>query len=234
MVSPSGSGIVYTASNARNAFGLAKSRLLPRMFTDVDRRTGVPAKALLFNLAVGVLFIVLLPSWQSLVEVMSVLAVFTFSIGSVSLHVFRNAGLGDDTTRLPGMKVIAPAAFVVSTLVILWEPWDILRKTIPVVVATLLYYVVAHVRHHFERGEVAGGIWLVVYLVLVYAVSFAGSFGGQGWLPGPWDSVVVGAVSLAMYLWGIRAGTAYLTSHRDIVEEIEHSHDAWEHEPAPA
>jgi amino acid transporter len=232
MVSPSGSGIVFTASNARNAYGLAKSRLLPRMFTDVNQRSGVPAKALLFNLAVGVLFIILLPSWQSLVEIMSVLAVFTFSIGAVSLHVFRNNGVGDDSTRLRGMNVIAPVAFVVSTLVILWEPWDILRKTIPVIVATLLYYVFVHVRHRFDRGELNGGIWLIVYLAVVYAVSYAGSFGGRGWLPGPWDSVVVGAISLALYLWGIRAGTAYLGAHQDIIDDIEHSHDAWGKEPA--
>ena len=122
------------------------------------------------------------------------LAVFTFSIGSVSLHVFRNNGVGDDSTRLRGMRVIAPAAFVVSTLVILWEPWDILRKTIPVIVATLLYYVVRRTSGTASpRGEIAGGIWLVVYLVVVYAVSYAGSFGGRGWLPGPWDSVVVAA-----------------------------------------
>ncbi len=234
MISPSGSGIVYTASNARNAYGLAKSRLLPRMFTDVDGRTGVPSKALLFNLAVGVLFIVLLPSWQSLVEVMSVLAVFTFSIGSISLHVFRNAGLGDESTRLPGMRVIAPAAFMVSTLVILWEPWDILRKTIIVMVATLLYYAVAHFRHRFESGELAAGGWMVVYLVLVYAVSYVGSFGGKGWLHGPWDSVVLGIVSLLVYTWGIRAGGTYLSAHPDIVEELHHSHDAWEQEKADA
>jgi amino acid transporter len=234
MVSPSGSGIVYTAANARNAYGLAKSRLLPRMFTDINGRTGVPAKALLFNLAVGVLFIVLLPSWQSLVEVMSVLAVFTFSIGSISLHVFRNAGVGDASTRLPGMQLIAPAAFVVSTLVILWEPWDILRKSIVVIVATLLYYAVAHVRHRFESGELAAGVWLVVYLILVYAVSYVGSFGGKGWLHGPWDSVVVGAASLLVYAWGIRAGGTYLAAHPEIAEDLKHSHDAWDKQTASA
>jgi peptidoglycan/LPS O-acetylase OafA/YrhL len=101
-----------------------------------------------------------------------------------------------------------------------------------VIVATLLYYVFAHFRHSFRRGEIAGGSWLVVYLVLVYAVSYAGSFGGRGWLPGPWDSVVVGAISLGLYLWGISAGTAYLTAHPEIVEDIEHSHDAWEKQPA--
>jgi amino acid transporter len=234
MISPSGSGIVFTASNARNAYGLAKSRLLPRTFTDVSERTGVPSKALLFNLAVGVVFIVVLPSWQSLVEVMSVLAVFTFSIGSVSLHVFRNAGLGDDSTRLPGMRFIAPAAFAVSTLVMIWEPWDTLRKTIPIIVATLLYYVVTHLRHSFARGEVAAGSWLVVYLTMAYAVSYVGSFGGKNLLHGPWDSVVAAGLSLVLYAWGVRAGTTYLQAHHDIVEEIEHSHDDWDKEPASA
>jgi amino acid transporter len=227
MVSPSGAGIVYTASNSRNAYGLAKSRLLPRIFSNVNKRTGIPSNALLFNLAVGVLFIVLLPSWQSLVEVMSVLIVFTFSIGSVSLRAFRNVGLGDESTRLRGMSVIAPAAFVVSTLVIVWEPWDTLRKTIPIVVATLLYYGFAHLRHRFDRGEVAGGIWLIVYLVLVYAVSYVGSF-GHNWLHGPWDSVVAGVISIAVYVWGVRAGTAYLRAHDEIIDDIEHSHDAWD------
>lgn len=232
MVSPSGAGIVYTASNARNAYGLAKSRLLPRTFTDIDERTGVPAKALLFNLAVGVVFIIVLPSWQSLVEVMSVLAVFTFSIGSVSLHVFRNVGLGDESTRLRGMSVIAPAAFAVSTLVIIWEPWDTLRKTIPIIVATLLYYVVTHLRHRFENGEIAAGIWLVVYLAMAYTVSYLGSFGGKSVLHGPWDSVVAAGLSLVIYAWGIRAGTTYLQGRDDIIEEIEHSHDDWDKEPA--
>lgn len=230
MLSPSGAGIVFTASNARNAYGLAKTRLLPKMFTDINKRTGVPAKALMFNLAVGVLFIVLLPSWQSLVEVMSVLAVFTFSIGSVSLHVFRNADVGNDSMRLRGMKIIAPAAFVISTLVVIWEPWDILRKTIVVIIATLLYYAFAHIRHSFSRGELAGGIWLLAYLVLVYAVSYSGSFGGQGWLPSPWESVVAGAISLGIYFWGIKAGTTYLTEHQEIIDDLNSSHDAWEDE----
>jgi amino acid transporter len=231
MVSPSGSGIVFTASNARNAYGLAKSRLLPKVFTDISESSGIPAKALLFNLAVGVVFIIALPSWQSLVEVMSVLAVFTFSIGSVTLQVFRNVGLGDDSTRLPGMRVIAPAAFVVATLVIIWEPWDTLRKTIPIIVATLIYYAITHVRKGFATGEIAGGVWIVVYLAVAYAVSYAGSFGGEGWLPGPCDSVVVSACSLVIYVWGIKAGTGYLTAHRDIIDEIEHTHDDWEREP---
>jgi hypothetical protein len=103
-----------------------------------------------------------------------------------------------------------------------------------VVVATLLYYAIAHVRHRFDTGELAAGVWLVAHLALVYVVSFVGSFGGRHWLHGPWDSVVVGAVSLLIYTWGIRAGGAYLEAHPEIVEELHHSHDAWEEQPVNA
>ena len=45
----------------------------------------------------------------------------------------------------------------------LWEPWDILRKTILIVLAMLIYYAVAQVRHRFSQGELAGGDWLVAH-----------------------------------------------------------------------
>lgn len=89
----------------------------------ISDKTGVPVVALLMNFVVGAEFVILLPSWHSLIEVFSALAALTFSIGSVSLNVFRNAGLGDTSTRLRGMNVMAPLAFRVSLSVIFWQDW---------------------------------------------------------------------------------------------------------------
>src|SRR5437763_1443495 len=49
MISPSGSGIVFTASNARNVFGLAKNRFFPGWWAEVHQGSGVPRRALLLN-----------------------------------------------------------------------------------------------------------------------------------------------------------------------------------------
>jgi amino acid transporter len=219
-ISPSGSGIVYTAANARNVFGLAKNGFFPKIVMRVSNRTGVPVVALLINFVIGAGMIVLLPSWHSLVEVLSGLAALTFSIGSVALFVFRNVGLGGPATRLPGMKIIAPAAFAVSSLVILWQEWDTLWKTLIPVSVGLVWFVVSFATGRRDPGDLAGGIWLVVYIAFVYFVAGIGSFGGAGWIPQPWDSIAVVIGALATYWWGVKAGTKFLQNHATLLRTL--------------
>lgn len=219
-ISPSGSGIVYTAANARNVFGLAKNGFFPHAVMRVSDRTGVPVIALLVNFVLGAGTIILLPSWHSIVEVLSALAALTFSIGSVSLLVFRRVGLGDDASRLRGMAVVAPAAFVVSSLVILWQDWSTLWKTVIPLLVGLVWFVVSFLRGERNRGDVAGGIWLVVYITFVYVIAAISSYGGADWLPQPWDSIVVAVGALACYFWGVRAGATYLAGHDRLLERL--------------
>lgn len=219
-ISPSGSGIVYTAANARNVFGLAKNGFFPHAVMRVSERTGVPVVALLVNFVLGAGTIILLPSWHSIVEVLSALAALTFSIGSVSLLVFRRVGLGDDTSRLRGMAVIAPVAFVVASLVILWQDWSTLWKTVIALVVGLVWFVVSFIRGERDPGDLAGGIWLVAYIAFVYLVAAIGSYGGAGWLAHPWDSIVVALGALAAYFWGVRAGAQYLEGHPRLLDRL--------------
>lgn len=219
-VSPSGSGIVYTAANARNVFGLAKNGFFPRVVMRVSDRTGVPVVALLVNFVLGAGTIILLPSWHSIVEILSALAALTFSIGSVSLLVFRRVGLGDDASRLRGMTVIAPAAFVVASLVIVWQDWSTLWKTVIPLVVGLVWFVVSFLRGERNPGDLAGGIWLVAYIAFVYVIAAVGSYGGAGWITAPWDSIVVAVGALGAYFWGVRAGSAYLTGHRRLLDRL--------------
>ena len=219
-ISPSGSGIVYTAANARNVFGLAKNGFFPRIVMSVSQRTGVPVIALFVNFVIGVAMIVLLPSWHSLVEVLSGLAALTFSIGSVSLFVFRNVGLGGPATRLPGMKIAAPAAFAVSSLVIVWQEWDTLWKTLIPIAVGLVWFVVSFATGHRNPGDIAGGLWLVVYIAFVYFIGAIGSYGGAGLLPTPWDSILVVIGSVLTYWWGVRAGTKFLQNHAELLEML--------------
>lgn len=216
-ISPSGSGIVYTAANARNVFGLAKNGFFPRAVMKISDKTGVPVTALLLNFVLGASFLILLPSWHSLVEVLSALAALTFSIGSVSLNVFRNVGLGDDGTRLRGLNVVAPLAFMVSSLVIFWQDWGTLWKTTIPLAIGLVWFIVSFATGRRDPGDVAGGVWLIAYIVFVYLIAFMGNYGGKGWIPQPWDTVIVAAGSLGAYFWGVRAGTAYLSGHQTLL-----------------
>jgi amino acid transporter len=216
-ISPSGSGIVYTAANARNVFGLAKNGFFPRAVMRVSDKTGVPVIAMLVNFVLGAGMMILLPSWHDIVEVLSALVAMTFSIGSVSLLVFRNVGLGGKAQRLRGMTAIAPLAFMVSSLVILWTDWDTLLKTLIPIVIGLVWFVVAFLRGQRDPGDLSGGVWLVVYLIFTYGVAALGTYGGSGTIATPWDSIVVAAGSLVLYWWAVRAGTSYLGSHERLL-----------------
>ena len=220
MISPSGSGIVFTASNARNVFGLAKNRFFPAWLAKVHQGSGVPRRALLLNFLVGILFLLPLPSWHQIIGVTGTLIAFTFSIGSISVVAFRRSGLSERAAQLPGMSVIAPFAFIVSTLVIYWVPWKELVLTIPIVVVGLIWYAVTYAIQRHGVGELVGGFWLVAYLVVEYVMGAIGSFGGARLISSPWDSIVLAVIAAALYVWGTRSGTSYMRARPELVEEL--------------
>ncbi len=231
MISPSGSGIVFTASNARNMFGLAKNRFFPAWFAKVHPGSGVPRRALITNFIVGILFLLPLPSWHQIIGVTGTLIAFTFSIGSVSLIAFRRSGLTTARARIPGMTVIAPFAFIVSALVIYWVPWNELLLTVPIVVVGLIWYAVTYAVQRHGVGELVGGLWLVAYLLVVYGMSAIGSFGGLALIPSPWDSVVLAVIAAGLYIWGARSGTEYMRARPELIDELRAAGSAME-EPA--
>ncbi|MCD2186858.1 APC family permease [Actinomycetospora soli] len=225
MISPSGSGIVFTAANARNVFGLAKNGFFPSALTALNAR-GVPARALALNFVVGLAYLLPLPSWHSIISVTGSIAAFTFQIGSVSLIAFRRSGLTRRDTRLRGMTVVAPVAFVVSSLIIFWVAWPKLRIAMAITVIGVLVYVVVWLRSGRPAGQLAGGWWLVVYLAGITLLSALGSFDGAGLIPAPWDSVVVAVFALAIYAWGVRSGVAHMLARPEMVRDLRAEADA--------
>lgn len=223
MISPSGSAIVFTSANARNLYGIAKNGLLPRALMHVHEASGIPRRALLLNFLVGVAFLLPLPSWHAIVRPLGAVIVFTFSIGAVALPVFRAEGIGTAADRLPGMRVIAPLAFVVSTLVMYWATWRVLRTTVPVMLAALIWYAWMHLRAQrrgarsaaadlvlFDAADWHGGAWLLAYLALTYLVTLVSTRGGLGWFGEGWGTLLAVLLSLACYAWGVRAGRRYV------------------------
>lgn len=219
MISPSGSGIVFTAANARNVFGLAKNGFFPSWLTGLNAR-GVPARALAINFVIGLAYLLPLPSWHSIISVTGSIAAFTFQIGAVSLIAFRRSGLTRQDTRLRGMTVVAPVAFVVSSLVIFWVSWTELRIAMAITVIGVFVYVAVWLRSGRPAGQLSGGNWLVVYLAGITVFSALGSFDGAELVPAPWDSVVVAVFALAVYGWGVRSGVAHMLARPEEVQRL--------------
>src|SRR5580658_10015520 len=117
IVSPSGTGITYTATTARMIYGMERSGSIPRVFGLVQHRFGIPRPAMWFNLLVAFALLFFFRGWGKLAAVISVATIITYLVAPVSVGVLRRTAPDlDRPLRIPGLSVLAPVAFVLATL----------------------------------------------------------------------------------------------------------------------
>ncbi|WP_329225937.1 APC family permease [Streptomyces canus] len=232
VISPGGTGLIYTTATSRVSFGLAKNGYAPKVFARTDRR-GVPWFGLIMSFVTGVVCFLPFPSWQELVGFITSASVLMYAGAPLAYGVFaeRLPHL-ERPYRLPAGKVIAPLSFVVANLIIYWAGWDTLwRLGVAIVLGYLLlgvyaWYAVAAGLPDAPRLDWKAAQWLPVYLLGLGLISWQGGFGGQGHLGLWWDMLVVTVFSLVIYYW------AKATASRP--EDIERSIDEVVVTEAPA
>ena len=123
VISPSGTGLIYVTGSSRVSYGLSRNGYFPSWFESTDRRA-VPWVGLIAAFVAGCICFLPFPSWQSLVGLITSASVLMYAGAPLSLGVFRRR-LPDAYRpyRLPGAAVLAPLAFVVANLLILWSGW---------------------------------------------------------------------------------------------------------------
>ena len=210
-VSPSGTGITYTATTARMIYGMSRNGTLPVVFQRLHAEHRVPRAAMWLNLAVSFLFLFFFRGWGTLAAVISVATIISYLTGPVSaVTLRRTAAAMHRPLRLPGLKWVAALAFMFSTELLYWAKWPLTGEVLLLVAAALPLYAWYH-RGDSARDRalaVRGAAWMLAYLPSIALLSWAGSVrvGGHDYLPWGWDLLVVGLVGLAYYAWGVRAG----------------------------
>jgi len=216
-ISPSGTGATYMATTTRMIYGMERNGTMPKIFGRVHPLYHIPRQAMWFNLAVAYVFLFFFRSWNGLAAVISVATVISYLTGPVCVaSLRRTANDLERPLRLKGLAVLAPFAFVFSSLVLYWARWPLTGKIILLIVAALpiyFYYQAKDGWFDFRR-ELKGALWMIAYLFVMAVLSYYGSteFGGTNLLPYGIDMVVVAVVSLGFYYWGIQSGwrTRYL------------------------
>lgn len=210
-VSPSGTGMTYTASTARMIYGMERNGTLPKILGHVDAKSGVPQPAMWLNLVVAFLFLFFFRGWDSLAAVISVATIISYLTGPVSVMTLRRTAPElHRPFRLVGLPIIAGIAFIMSAELLYWAKWPLTGKIILLIVVALpiyFYYQYKNGFHDFGR-QMKGAWWLVFYLISLAGVSRIGSskFGGMGYLPYGWDLAVVAVIGLVFFVWGSRSG----------------------------
>ncbi|MDP9088401.1 MAG: APC family permease [Pseudomonadota bacterium] len=210
-VSPSGTGITYTATTARMIYAMERSGTVPEVFGRVHAKYGIPRPAMWFNIAVSFVFLFFFRGWGKLAAVISVATIITYLVVPISVIVLRRTAPElHRPLRVPGLPVLAPIAFVLATLMLFWARWPHTGQIMLLLILPLpvyLYYQAKGNWRDFGR-QLGGAWWLFTYLVTITVLSWAGSkeFEGHGYIGYGWDQLCVALTSLAFYFWGVRSG----------------------------
>ncbi|WP_282278326.1 APC family permease [Stenotrophomonas sp. PS02297] len=228
-VSPSGTGMTYTATTARMIYGMQRNGTAPDILGRVHAHWGVPRPAMWLNLAVSFLFLFFFRGWGTLAAVISVATVISYMTGPVSAMSLRRTAPGlHRPLRVKALPVLAGVAFVMATELLYWARWPLTGQIILLMLVALpiyFYYQAKSGWHDFGR-QLKGAGWLVCYLPTLALVSWLGSstFGGRGYLAYGWDLVVVAVIGVAFYVWGVQSG--WRTPSVEQAERVPHPEQA--------
>jgi amino acid transporter len=210
-VSPSGTGVTYTATTARMIYAMERNGTAPKVFGRVHPRFGIPRPAMWFNIVVSFIFLFFFRGWGKLAAVISVATIITYLVVPISVMVLRRTAPDlHRPLKVPGLNVLAPLAFVLATLMLYWARWPhtgeiMLLLILPIPV--YLYYQRKAGWLDFGR-QLRGAWWLIAYLAAVAALSWAGSkeFAGHDYIGYGWDQLSVALAALIFCRWGVRSG----------------------------
>jgi amino acid transporter len=208
LVSPAGTGLIYTAASSRVSYGLSRNGYIPNWFERLNERR-VPWVGVVAAFIIGCICFLPFPSWQSLVGLITSASVLMYAGAPLAFGVFRRRlPDADRPFRLPAGEIFAPLAFIVSNLLIAWATWTTDWK---LGVAILIGYVILIANQVFGLNPTKPTLnwhaaqWLPVYLVGMGVIVYLSSFGGlddpvfNDW----WTIVVVAAFSLVIYYWAL-------------------------------
>jgi amino acid transporter len=226
VISPAGTGLIYTTSTSRISFGLSRNGYAPKIFEKTERQ-GVPWFGLIISFVVGIICFLPFPSWQQLVSFITSASVLMYAGAPLAYGALRKQLPNRERPyRLPFGQIISPLSFVIATLIIYWSGWDTLwRLGVAILIGYVLmggyaWYASAKGFSYAPKMDWKSAQWLPVYLIGIGLVSWQGQFGGTGNIPLWVDIAIVAAFSLAVYYWAIATSLKSAQIERNI-EDVE-------------
>ena len=208
VISPGGTGLIYTTATSRVSYGLSRNGYIPKVYESVDRR-GIPWFGLVTAFVIGCVCFLPFPSWRSLVGLITSASVLMYAGAPLALRTFRRRlPDADRPYRVPAATFLSPAAFAVANLLILWSGWTTDYK---LGIAILIGYAILIANRVFKLNpttpllDLRAAVWLPVYLVGMGLIVYVSDFGPlkNPWLPLWRDMLAVVAFSLAVYFWAL-------------------------------
>ena len=209
-VSPFGTGVAFVATASRALAAMSHTGHLPNWLGPLDRRYMIPRFAMVADLILATILVNVFRNWSLLATVITGSTLIAYLTGPVTVISLRKMAPELKRPFAPNyMKWLAPFAFVVTGLAIYWTMWPTTVQVIFVIALGLPIYLYYEWRYQKTnwRQQLRSAAWLICYMIFISLISYAGSegFGGQNWIPYPFDFIVIILVSLFFYAWAVNS-----------------------------
>lgn len=210
MISPFGTGYVFTASTARVSYGLSEIGFLPQALKKLTRK-GVPIRCIALNYAIGLLLFLPFPGWQKLVSFIISCFIVSYIVGPISLIVLRKTQPSMHRPfLLPKAKFVALLAFYICNLLIFWTGWQTVYKMMIALSIGFLFYVYRSYRHeqHAWWSQWKTSWWIFPYFIAMLVISYLGTFGeGKNIISFGVDFLVIGLLTIGVFYGALSSTT---------------------------
>ncbi|MEY2342843.1 APC family permease [Acidithiobacillus sp. IBUN Pt1247-S3] len=208
LISPGGTALVYATSAARAVVANGEVKAGPSFFTKISP-TGVPWVGVIVAYVIGCLYFLPFPSWQKLVGFITTISVITYGIGPiVLLQLRRSVPDLKRPFRLRGAQVIAPIAFVLSSLVAYWGGFQALTYIFGALFGILIIYAILRLIRGKESGMSGfyNITWIFPYFIGLWLLSYFGPkvLGGTGDIAFFWSMLWVALLAIVSMLWALK------------------------------
>lgn len=201
LISPFGTGFVFTASTARVGYGLSEIGFFPENLKKLTSK-GVPLRSIIVNYFVGLLLFLPFPGWQKLVGFIISCFIISYIIGPISLIALRKIDPDKHRPfRLPYAHGLAMLAFYICNLLIFWTGWHTVSRMMIALCLGLVFFTFYCYRNKdIWLKQWRTSWWILPYFAVLAVISYLGTFGnGINVIPFGMDFIVIGILTIAVF-----------------------------------
>ncbi len=212
LISPFGTGYVFTASTARIGYGLSEIGFFPAALKKLNTR-GVPARSIALNYCVGIVLFLPFPGWQKLVSFIISCFIVSYIIGPIALVGLRKTHPTQHRPfRLPYANTIALLALYICNLLIFWTGWQtVYRMMITLCIGLICFALYCYrEKNNLWLSQWRTSWWVIPYFISLTVISYLGTFGGGiNKIPFGVDFAVIAILTVIIFFFasGRRSGS---------------------------
>lgn len=183
VISPSGTGLIYTGSTTRMLTGMSEDKQMPSFFNKLSRYN-FSRRSLVTTIILAILFLMLFKSWASLVSFLSLFYVISYMsipicLGKLRYHQIKGG------FSIPFIPLILPFLFAFLSVLFVFSDYPNTGYVSTFILLAFLAYLIAQMRAGNRLTTVvAKSCPMLLHIVVISVLSAIGpsEYGGFGLL----------------------------------------------------